>query len=164
MKPADRLILPDPMKGPAQERDPAFRSGPAPTDPNALLVRQKTGSSRRRPTLLIAVILGIAAAEMFAPATWKPSQIAGNAAARFYFSIMAADNVKRVELIELEIATQRLAEREAEYSAWVGRCDIAGLFDPQIGIACHQAAEAFYAEAIADARRARDRLNDEGLR
>ena len=130
-----------------------------PVDPQRILIDRGVNRPRRSGLVIPALIVLGLALEALAPVSWKPSQIAGNAAARFYFAIMTADNVKHIELVEMDIAARILAEREAEFSAWKGRCRMAYQFDPQVGAACGQAADSFYRQAIEEARRARSRLN-----
>ena len=163
MKLVTRPAGPKSRRAAARGQVLAAPAGAVPSDPHAILVKRPRGSGRRPGVLIVLVGLAIAA-EIFAPSAWKPSQIAGDAAARFYFSIMTADNMKQTELVEQYMVTQRLAERELEYSAWIGRCNIVAQFDFQAGAACRQAADAFYRQAIADARRARDRMDTGSFR
>ncbi|MEM6889969.1 MAG: hypothetical protein AAF636_17795 [Pseudomonadota bacterium] len=141
----------------------AHRPSLVPSDPQHMLVDRGYARPKRRSLLIPALAVLAIFAEVFAPVSWKPSKIAGDGAARFYFAIMTADNVKHVELVEMDIAARVLAEREAEYSAWMGRCSILNQFDQQLGMECGRATQAFYTGAIRDARRARARLQTGGL-
>lgn len=153
-----RRVLPGTAEAPPTGQTPDTRPSNLPADPSAILAKQGQAPTRRRPKILLAVIVVALSAELFGPAAWKPSLIAGDAAARFYFSIMSADNIKQTELIEQQMVAQRLAEREMEYDAWIGRCNVVMMFDYDTGAACHVAAEAFYADAIEGARRELERL------
>lgn len=115
---------------------------------------------RRRPNLLLWLILAGVGAEIAAPLPYKPSEVAGSGAGRFYGHIMAADNDKQVELAEQYFIAETLAEREAEYGAWLGRCAVVEMVHAQFGPMCRQGAEDFYQEAIREARQALTRIQE----
>jgi len=140
---------------------PALRDRPMPVDPARMLHQIPPPRPRIRLSLIAWIVAGLVMAELAGPVAYKPSTVAGAAAARFYGDVMDEDNRKQLELLEQQRIAELLAEREAEYGAWIGRCAMLSLFERQAGAVCRQAAENFYRHAIEEARKARERFKEQ---
>ncbi|XWN31393.1 MAG: hypothetical protein ROR55_28750 [Devosia sp.] len=128
--------------------------------PEAMLMQQR--KQRFGVPWLLVVVAVVIGAEVAAPEALKPTQLAGEGAARFYGEIMKEDNDKAMEYIALEEPTRTRAHREMEYVGWRGRCNALGIFDQQAGLYCHAATQAFYATALPPARSYRQRYYRSG--
>lgn len=140
-----------------------MRSAPQPQvlppDPQAMLYMQQQVRSRSwlpRPSLLVLIIAGGITAEFAAPNAYKPSGVAGNAAANFYGAIMDESNRKALDLAEQQPYSDALGYRESQESHWRGLCAASQYLDPQIAAYCLAMTNAYFQEALPPARAYRD--------
>ena len=133
-------------------------AGAAPADPRSILARRGDRRGRFLKHWLPGVIAVVIVLELLAPSGLRPSQLLGGAAAQFYGSIQVMGNHNQLSLEEERIITHMLAEREAEYGAWQGRCAMLILFDAQASAVCMAAADAFYSQAIDAVERRRQEM------
>ena len=124
-------------------------------DPASLIERRRPSPWRHLRLLPIGICI-VVVAEVLLPEQVRPFNLAGGAVASFQRHLDENEVAKQLTYVEQEQIARLLAERQTEYSAWIGRCDIVAVFEPQAGAICHQAAEAFYDEAIDDVMRLRD--------
>ena len=147
---------------PGQE-PPAIISGEAETalaDPGAILAQPKSHyrlTFRQWVAVAAVVLLMFELLPFLGP---RPSQLVGDIAAQFYSVIQQTGNQNQLTLEEERILAHMLAEREAEYGAWQGRCAVVMFFDPQAAAVCMAAADAFYRQAIDSVERRRQELFD----
>lgn len=137
------------------------KSAPAPrkvkVDPQPPLLQQmepqrsRRGLDRNRLIMWGAVI--VIAGQLMLPPDLKPFKLAGDAAAQFHGALFDEVNRKELELIQQQEVARKIAELQAEYSEWKGRCAMVGAFDGQLGQLCYMGAENFYQEALAQIRR-----------
>jgi hypothetical protein len=136
---------------------PARHVTAPPTDPNAVLAPRRPRAGLSFNAILWVVIMLIAI-ETFAPTPYKPTVLAGEAMKRFQAPVLEGFTERELNAEEQRLISQMLAERQADYGAWKGRCAMLGMLDRTAGAVCLQAAENFYRQAIREVELARERF------
>lgn len=121
-------------------------------DPQLMLAQQRKTSWVPRPNLFVLIVAGGLAAEVAATDKYKPSVIAGNAAANFYGQIMDEGNRKELDLDEQKPYAQALGFRESQHSHWRGLCAASTFLDPQLASYCFAMTGAYFQQALPPAR------------
>lgn len=117
-------------------------------EPNAPAPRR--GLDRNR--IMFFAVIGVVAGQLFLPAHQKPFRLAGEAAAQFHGALFDEVNRKDLELAQQQAVARKMADLQAEYATWKGLCSLTAAFDPTLGAACMQAADAHFQSALKQIR------------
>lgn len=126
-----------------------LHGNPMPADPAAILAKTQPKDMRGgKGRLVLWSIVGLVAAQLFAPPALKPTVIAGGAAADFYGQIMVVSQQTQEKAAHQNGVAQRLAAMEADYADARAKCFWGALVGPEAGELCVQLVDANFVPAI----------------
>mgnify|MGYP003375504853 CR=1 FL=1 len=125
-----------------------LHANPLPADPAQILARQPKDTRGGKGRLVLWGIVGLVAAQLFAPVELKPTVLAGQAVANFSLPTMQASAVTQEQLAHQRMLAERLATMQADYADSRAKCFWGVLLSPEAGEMCTQLVDANYVPAI----------------